>query len=140
MNKEDEIFESLRSNLSLYREILSVIEGESRALQNEDSDAATRLSNRKRALLPQLEDSVDILRNNRMAWHRINLAERSESGNITEMIRQCQDLIMKIIVLDRENEQLLLRRGLVPPQCMSSVSAPARPNFVADLYRRRGST
>ena len=43
---------------------------------------------------------------------------------------------MKIILLDRENEQGLLRRGLVPARELPSVNQQ-RPNFVADLYRRQ---
>ena len=42
----------------------------------------------------------------------------------------------KIILLDRENEQGLLRRGLVPPRELPSVNRQ-RPHFVADLYRRQ---
>jgi len=45
---------------------------------------------------------------------------------------------MKIVLLDRENEQALLRRGLVPPTQLPSVNRQ-RPHFVAELYRRGGS-
>ncbi len=54
------------------------------------------------------------------------------------LLRQNQDLTMKIIVLDRENEQNLLRRGLVPARELPSVNRQ-RPHFVADLYRRQGA-
>jgi hypothetical protein len=43
---------------------------------------------------------------------------------------------MKFILLDRENEQGLLRRGLVPPRQLPSVNRQ-RPHFVAELYRRQ---
>ena len=55
------------------------------------------------------------------------------------LLRQNQDLTMKIILLDRENEQSLLRRGLVPPRELPSVNRQ-RPHFVADLYRRQGTS
>ena len=45
---------------------------------------------------------------------------------------------MKIVLLDRENEQALLRRGLVPTTQLPSVNRQ-RPHFVAELYRRGGS-
>ncbi len=54
------------------------------------------------------------------------------------MLRQNQDLIMKIIVLDRENEQGLLRSGLLP-DCQLPSANRQRPRFVADLYRRNSS-
>jgi len=37
--------------------------------------------------------------------------------------------------LDRENQQALLRRGLVPARHINACSAPPS-NFVATLYRR----
>jgi len=40
--------------------------------------------------------------------------------------------------LDRENEQALLRRSLVPARQLPSVNRQ-RPHFVADLYRRQGA-
>ncbi len=43
---------------------------------------------------------------------------------------------MKIIVLDRENEQVLLRKGMVPARHLPSADRQ-RPHFVADLYRRQ---
>jgi hypothetical protein len=55
------------------------------------------------------------------------------------LLRQNQDQTMKIILLDRENEQCLLRRGLVPTRELPSANRQ-RPNFVADLYRRGGQS
>jgi hypothetical protein len=62
---------------------------------------------------------------------------RAEHPEINALLRQTQDLTMKIIMLDRENEQSLLRRGLVPPRDIPSANRQ-RPHFVADLYRRQG--
>ncbi len=42
---------------------------------------------------------------------------------------------MKIIVLDRENEQALLRRGMLPSRSLPPVQRQ-RPHYVADLYRK----
>jgi hypothetical protein len=46
-----------------------------------------------------------------------------------------QDLLVKILQLDRENQQALLRRGLVPARHVASCAAPPS-NYVANLYRR----
>jgi hypothetical protein len=43
---------------------------------------------------------------------------------------------MKFILLDRENEQGLLRRGMVPARELPSVNRQ-RPHFVAELYLRQ---
>jgi hypothetical protein len=40
--------------------------------------------------------------------------------------------------LDRENEQLLLRRGLIPPKHLPPVQRQ-RPHYVASLYQRHHS-
>jgi hypothetical protein len=44
---------------------------------------------------------------------------------------------MRILMLDRENEQALLRRGLLGPRHLPSHNAQ-RPHFVAGLYQRQG--
>jgi hypothetical protein len=44
-----------------------------------------------------------------------------------------QELIMRIIVLDRENEQALLRQGLLPPGHLPA-SQRQRPHAVAQRY------
>jgi hypothetical protein len=54
-------------------------------------------------------------------------------------LRQNQDITMKLIVLDRENEQGLLRRGLLPASELPSANRQ-RPHYVADLYKRRGQS
>jgi hypothetical protein len=46
-----------------------------------------------------------------------------------------QNLIVKILQLDRENQQALLRRGLVPARHVTACAAPPS-NYVANLYRR----
>ena len=73
-----------------------------------------------------------------MAWLQLSPAERRRNTAVVALFRQNQDLIMKIVLLDRENEQALLRRGLVPPTQLPSVNRQ-RPHFVAELYRRGGS-
>jgi hypothetical protein len=45
---------------------------------------------------------------------------------------------MKILVLDRENEQTLLRRGLIPAQHLPPAQRQ-RAHYVSDLYKRQGT-
>jgi hypothetical protein len=42
---------------------------------------------------------------------------------------------MRMILLDRENEQLRLRRGLIPPKHLPPIQRQ-RPHYVAGLYQR----
>ena len=92
----------------------------------------------KKNLLPRLKQSLDDLRKHRANWQKLSLVERAGQPEVGPLLRRNQDLTMKIIVLDRENEQGLLRRGLVPPRELPSVNRQ-RPHFVTDLYRRGGA-
>ncbi len=71
-----------------------------------------------------------------MDWQQRNAQERAREFHLPALLRETQDLIMKIIVLDRENEQALLRKGLVPARHLPHPNRQ-RPHFVADLYRRQ---
>jgi hypothetical protein len=62
-------------------------------------------------------------------------AERQRYPEMPALMRACQDLIMKVIVLDRENEQTLLRRGLLPASRLPAAQEQ-QPHYVAQLYRR----
>lgn len=68
------------------------------------------------------------------SWLRVPSATRAQRPDVGNLIRQTMDLIMKTIVLDRENEQLLLRQGMVPPKHLPSVNRQ-NPHFVAKLYK-----
>ena len=45
---------------------------------------------------------------------------------------------MKIIMLDRENEQSLLRKGMIPVQQLPAAQRQ-QAHFVTELYRRQGA-
>jgi len=89
-------------------------------------------------LLPQLDELLNKIRQHRIAWQKLSPAERGQHPEVVMLLQRNQDLIMKIIVLDRENEQTLLRKGLVPARSLPSANRQ-RPHFVAELYRRQGS-
>jgi flagellar biosynthesis/type III secretory pathway chaperone len=138
MSAPDEIVEHLRRHLSLAQELLSLVERESQALRRTDKPSLFEFYQAKKNLLPRLNQSLDGLRKHRVEWQKFSLEERARYPEIGMLLRQNQDLTMKVILLDRENEQALLRRGLVPPRELPSVNRQ-RPHFVADLYRRQGS-
>jgi len=100
----------------------------------------------KKNLLPRLTQSLNQIRQHRIAWQKLGPPEHAQYPEVTGLLRQNQDLIMKIILLDRENEQGLLRKGLMPLRAVGSApEAPRhlppanrqRPHHVADLYRRQ---
>jgi hypothetical protein len=78
------------------------------------------------------------IRHWRQLWQQSNPVERGSVSDVKAMIQMLQNLIVRILQLDRENQQSLLRRGLVPARQVNSFAAP--PNhYVASLYRRNTS-
>jgi len=139
MSSPDEIVKDLKQHFALAQEVLAVIEREGQALRRPDTPSLFEFCQLKKNLLPRLNQSLDTLRKHRINWQKFSLDERARYPEIGMLLRQNQDLTMKIILLDRENEQSLLRRGLVPARELPSPNRQ-RPHFVAELYRRRGSS
>jgi flagellar biosynthesis/type III secretory pathway chaperone len=137
MNTPNEITESLNEHLGVCQALLQVTEEEGQTLRRSGQLSLSEFYQRKKDLLPRFNQSLDGLRKHRVSWQRLSLDERARWPEVSKLLRKNQDLTMKIIVLDRENEQALLRRGLVPPRELPSVNRQ-RPHFVADLYRRQG--
>jgi hypothetical protein len=137
MNLPQEIRNDLNARLALCQELLQGLEQEGNALRRADKPSLFEFHQLRKRLLPALNQSLETLRRHRVQWQKVSQEERARHPEINLLLRQNQDLTMKIIVLDRENEQGLLRRGLVPARELPSVNRQ-RPHFVADLYRRQG--
>jgi DNA-directed RNA polymerase subunit H (RpoH/RPB5) len=130
--------EELESHFSICRELLAIAEGESQALRRDDQPSLFEFYQLKKNLLPRLNQTLDSLRKHRVRWQSLSLDERARHPQIGPLLRRNQDLAMKFILLDRENEQGLLRRGMVPAKQLPSVNRQ-RPHFVAELYRRQSA-
>ena len=138
MNPQLQILSDLRAHQALCRELLALAEQERQVLRSPEAPSLVELSQTKRTILPRLNESLSRIRHHREAWAKTDPAARARHPEITSLVRQAQDLIMRIIVLDRENEQNLLRRGLLAPGQMPSANQQ-RPSLVADLYRQSAS-
>ena len=121
---------------ALCQELLVLVEREGHSLRQAEKPSLFEFYQLKKTLLPRLIQSLDTLRAHRINWQKFTPDERARHPEIGMLLRQNQDLTMKIILLDRENEQTLLRRGLVPPRQLPPANRQ-RPNFVAELYRRQ---
>lgn len=138
MNPPAPLLADLQQHYDLATEALRLVTEESVSLRNNDESRAKELRTGRQTLLTNLTGALDRLRQHRHLWLALPPAERQARDAERRLMRDLQDLLMKVMVLDRENEQLLLRRGLVPPQHLPPAERQ-RPHFVADLYRRRGS-
>lgn len=136
MNLLQEISDELKARLALCHELLQGFEQEGQALRRADKPSLFEFHQLRKRLLPALTQSLDALRRHRLDWQKLSQEERARHPQISLLLRQNQDLTMKIIILDRVNEQGLLRRGLIPARELPSVNRQ-RPHFVAELYRRQ---
>lgn len=139
MSMTQEISDDLKARLALCQELLHGLEREAQALRRPDNPSLYEFHQLRKKLLPLLTRSLDDLRRHRSNWQKLSLEERARHPEIGVLLRQNQDLTMKVILLDRENEQGLLRRGLIPANQLPSANRQ-RPHFVADLYRRQGNS
>lgn len=129
------VVDELQHHLGLCQEVLTLAQQDSQSLQDPAVSSCGAVQLRKE-LLARLNESVEALRARRRYWQQESAAERA-LPEVVALLRQNQDVIMKILLLDRDNEQRLLRRGLVPSRHLPP-AARQRPHFVADLYRRNG--
>ena len=131
----DQLAADLRTHRNLCEEVLRQAESEINVIDRQNGAPFPERTDAKKKVLAELTQSLDKIREHRVAWLKVEPTVRQAHPEITELLRENRNLIMKILVIDRENEKALLRRGLVPNREIP----PARrqqPHFVANLYRR----
>jgi hypothetical protein len=127
----------LRSYLSLCEEILDLISHENQSLSGQGVYHPLEFQEKRRELLPNIELLLAKLRSRRLVWQQAPKPERDHCSEITPLFQNIQDKLMKILLLDRENQQIMLRRGMVPT---NHLPAPTpKPNYVASVYQRHAS-
>ena len=136
MNALHQMLADLRQLHSISRELLTLAENEAHALRHDGMAELRVAGDRRRELLPRLDETLEKIRAHRKQWQLLAAGERAAQPEIGYLLRQTQDLIMRVVLLDRENEQGLLRRGLIPAREIPSAQQQ-RPHFVANLYRRQ---
>lgn len=136
MSDAAEMARDLRGHLGLCEELLLIVERENQLLHTPAAGLpASDFARFRAALLPRLDQSLTRLRKHRADWQRLDPATRKQNPEVASLLRLNQDLSMRIIFLGRENEEALLRRGMVPPNHLPPAERQ-RPHFVSDLYRR----
>jgi hypothetical protein len=125
----------LKNHLALCDEVLALTASENQALAGAGDYDASEFSQKRKDLMPRLDQSLISLRGWRQAWQQINPVERAGFAEVKSLFQTIQNLLMRVLLLDRENQQALLRRGLLPPRHVPALAAQ-QPHCVADLYRR----
>ena len=118
--------DALRTHTDLCEEIHGLMLEENRQLKGANRPPGGALLSRKRALLAALTPSLDRLRS-------AAAARQPATQETRACIEKAQQTILKALLLDRENEQLLLRSTLQP----RTVAAEPRPTqtHIEKIYR-----
>src|SRR3954469_16946974 len=101
----------LRDFLALCEAALDVTTREGQALSSSSDYRSFDYYQQRKTLLPRLEASLILLRRWRQLWQDLDSSERACCPEVTSLFQVIQGLLMKILLLDRENQQALLRHG-----------------------------
>jgi len=115
--------EALLQHQKLCDELHALALEENQFLRQHQRTPGPDLLNRKRSLLPRLDDALDALRS--------APRETPPRPVLRQALERAGSRILQIMQLDRENEQLLLRHSLSGPR-----PAPAAATPPAALLRR----
>lgn len=128
----------LQAFARICEDLLSLAAREHQALAGPGVYQHGEFSEKRTSLLPEIELMLRKFRNDRITWQQIPKSERERFAEPKILFQNIQGLLMKVLVLDRENQGTMLKRGLVPVKHLPSVGA-RQPHYVADLYRRNSS-
>jgi len=128
----------LQAYRELCREFLALFTEENQALRRPQSWSPGQFNQQRKRLLPRLESGLIKLRSFRQWWERMPAGQRESCGELKDLFRDIQNLLPRLLLLDRDNQQEMLRRGVVPATQLPP-AASQRPNFVASLYQRHAA-
>jgi hypothetical protein len=134
----EEVKSELAAHLVMCHQALEVTERENRAFQEQQEPQWGEFCGSRKKVLADLRQLLQTIRETRLKWTKLDPKVRTGQREIAELICHNQNAIMKVIVLDRENERLFLKRGLVPAEAIPA-AARQRPHYVADMYQRHQS-
>lgn len=117
-------------------DVLALARREHQALSAAAAYEHREFHQRRGELLPDIESLVRKFRDHRAAWRQLPQSQRDAFEELKRLFQTIQNLLMRVMVLDRENQQAMLKRGLVPVQHIPEAAAARQPNYVADLYRK----
>ena len=140
MNPESipQLARELQTHRDLCHEFLNLFAEENQALRRTGPWSPAVYNEQRKRLLPRLESGLIQLRRFRLWWERVPVSQREPCGEINDLFRDIQNLLPRLLLLDRENQQEMLKRGLIPATQLPP-AAIQRPNFIANLYRRHAA-
>ena len=127
---------ALQAHIDLCGEILQVVQNEHQKLKANQVNDLTQLQDARQGMLEKLSAAQSEISSHKDAWSALNQSQKQSMPEIGKRLRLCTDLIMKIVSLDRENEQLMLRDKIVPPGHIPPAKRQ-NPNLVAKIYNNK---
>lgn len=130
---------ALISDLSAFgvlcEDALALAQREHQALASQAAFEHREFDQRRTKLLPDIELLLGRFRSHRTAWEGVLQSQRERFPELKRLFQRIQNLLMKIMVLDRENQQAMLKRGMVPVNHLPAAGA-RQPHYVEGLYRK----
>ena len=121
--------------LALCGETLVLAQEENQALAQKSDYAPTKFNEKRKALLEAIQKETVKVRGWRVMWSQIQRHATVHSNAVKALLEESQNVLMRVLLLDRENQQAMLRRGLVPATHLPA-AAGQQPHFVAGMYQR----
>lgn len=122
--------QTLRDHIALCEEAFSILQKENNHLKQTQSQPDSKLLEHKKSLLARLDTSNEALK-------AINNNKTPLSPSQKGLAQSAQNKIMKIFLLDRENEQLILKYGVsncTTPAASPDISAPPPSSVINKTY------
>ena len=137
-----EITKDVERHNGICRELLEIVQQENRWLSSSKGDASQIAAHQKSktSLSKSLTEVVAKIQGHRAALQDAskNNPDAPKHKEIQLAIQSATDLIMKIVVIDRENEKLLMKQGMVPAESIPS-SYQYRPSDALKAYQSKPS-
>jgi hypothetical protein len=131
----DPVTGALREHLGVCDALLLLAQREAEVLRQPGPFAAARFQAERKDLLVRLESSSRSVADQRERWCQLNGPGGETPPELADLVRTTLDTIMRALVISRENEEALLRRGLLPPRSLPRAEQ-SQPSFVARTYQR----
>lgn len=128
----------LRAFVGVCEELLQLSVREHQALNGSANSLPEEYRGIRKDLLMRLDQVLISVKNWRKAWQKENPTSCPRNPEVKALLDVLQQMIVKILQLDRENQQALLRRGLLPAREVASYT-PATSSFVSKVYARQTS-
>ena len=131
----DQLIRDLGCFVRICEDLLSLSVAEHQALTGNTRFDLGKFSDTRKNLLGRLNEVLDSAKNWRKVWQQKSQPERSQHPEVKALLEVLQQMIVRILQLDRENQQALLRAGLLPARHLPPAAAQ-QPGFVSRLYAR----